>query len=122
MAHSFDMTSQFKYARTPRTTRRSVHLRRFKDPVQHEKFYAFLKHRAQARFRKESYRLTWAQWQRLWPQELWNRRGRGPHSLRLTQRNPQLGWTFKNCEIVPHGDHMSKITRARIEARHKQHI
>jgi hypothetical protein len=99
-----------------------MHLRRFQDPIQHEKYYAFLKHRAQARFRKELYRLTWAQWQRLWPNTLWSQRGRGPHSLRLIQSDPLKGWSVKNCEIVPHGAHMSKITRARSQARHKQHI
>jgi hypothetical protein len=122
MAHSSSMTHTFKYARTPTSTRRSIHLRRFKDPVQHDKFYAFLKHKAQARFRGELYQLTWAQWQRLWPVELWSRRGRGPQSLRLTQRNPQLGWNVKNCAIVPHGAHMSKLNQARNQARHKQHI
>ncbi len=108
------MTLNFKYARTPRSTRRSIHLRRFQDPTLHDLYYGFLKHRCQARFRKESYQLTWAQWQRIWPVELWSRRGRGPRSLRLVQLNPLKGWSFKNCAVVEHATHMSKITLARL--------
>ena len=110
------MPNHFKYAPNPRTRRRSMHLRRFQDPIQHEKYYAYLKHRCQARYRKERYDLTWAQWQRLWTDHQWHKRGRGPRSLRLTLRNPQLGWSFKNCEIVEHAAHMSKITLTRISA------
>jgi hypothetical protein len=116
------MTDTFKYARTPISTRRSMHLRRFRDPVQHDKYYAYLKHRAQAAYRQELYQLTWAQWQRLWPNTQWNQRGRGPRSLRLVQLNPLKGWSFKNCAVVEHATHMSEITLARSQARHKQHI
>jgi hypothetical protein len=107
------MENTFKYARTPRSTRRSMHLRRFKDPIEHDKYYGFLKHRAQAAHRQEPHSLSWRQWQTLWPHTLWNRRGRGPRSLRLAQKNPKLGWSLKNCEVVEHGTHMSKITLAR---------
>lgn len=107
------METQFKYARNPISKRRCLHLRRFRDPVLHEKYYAFLKHKAQARFRQEPHRLSWAQWQLLWPNTVWNRRGRGPKSLRLRQRNPKLGWSLKNCEVVEHSAHMSEINLAR---------
>ena len=122
MAPCFNMNNPFKYARNTTSKRKCLHLRRFQDPIQHEKYYAFLKHRAQARFRRESYRLTWEDWQTLWTDALWSKRGRKPQSLRLTQRNPQLGWNVKNCAIVPHGAHMSKLNQARNQARHKQHI
>lgn len=107
----------YKYARNTISKRRCLHLRRFQDPVQHEKYYAYLKHRCQARYRGERYQLTWTQWQRLWPQELWHRRGRGPRSLRLTQKNSKLGWSLRNCEVVEHSTHMSKINQARTEAK-----
>ena len=103
----------YKYARNTTSKRKCLHLRRFQDPIQHDKYYAFLKHRCQAKYRNEIYALTWAQWQRLWPQELWHRRGRGPRSLRLTLKNSKLGWTFRNCEVIEHDTHMSKITLAR---------
>ena len=111
------MSERFRYARTPIGTRRSVHLRRFKDPVQHDKYYAFLKHQSQARYRQEPYALTWAQWQRVWPAELWHRRGRAPHSLRLIRVNPNKSWHEKNCAVVQHDTHMSLITLARLHAK-----
>ena len=36
------------------------------DPIDHDKYYAWQKHRAQARFRKEEYALSWEDWQLLW--------------------------------------------------------
>jgi hypothetical protein len=114
MAPCFNMNNPFKYARTPISNRRSIHLRRFQDPIQHDLYYGFLKHRAQARFRKELYALTWAQWQRIWTPTLWAKRGRGPRSLRLVQLNPLKGWSFKNCAVVEHATHMSEITLARL--------
>jgi hypothetical protein len=111
------MENTFKYARTPTSKRRCLHLRRFQDPVQHDKYYAYLKHKAQAAHRQEPHRLSWAQWEILWSDSLWSRRGRGPRSLRLVQKNPKLGWSLKNCAVVEHGTHMSEITRARNEAR-----
>jgi len=111
------MENTFKYARNTTSTRRSIHLRRFQDPFKHELWYSFLKHRAQARFRGETYRLTWQNWQQIWTPALWAKRGRKPHSLRLTQKNSKLGWSFKNCEVVEHSSHMKKINLARIEAK-----
>ena len=107
------MLKKFRYAFNPRGVRRSIHLRRFRDPIQHEKYYAFLKHRAQARYRGEPYRLTWAQWQRLWPHRLWQRRGRGAHSVRLTQIDATLGWSVQNCRIRSHHAHMREVNQAR---------
>ena len=111
------MSKRFRYAYQPRSTRRSVHLRHHQDPTEHEKYYAFLKHRAQARYRGEPYDLTWAQWQRLWPQKLWNRRGRAPHSVRLTQIDPTQGWCEQNCVVRQHSAHMREINRRRRDTR-----
>lgn len=71
------------------------------DLLDHEKYYAWLKHRAQARYRKEDYSLTWEQWWTLWPNELWNRRGRGADCVRLKMINKSLGWHISNVEVVP---------------------
>jgi len=111
------MSERFRYAPNPRTQRRSIHLRQHQDPTQHEKYYAFLKHRAQARFRGEPYALTWEDWCELWSHTQWPRRGRGPRSLRLTRRDVTQGWSRINCEIVPHADHMSRINRAKFKSK-----
>ena len=70
------------------------------DEIQHDKYYALLKHRAQARFRKESHSLTWEQWQDLWPHDLWFQRGRTKESLCLMQIDPEAGWHKNNVEVV----------------------
>lgn len=76
------------------------------DPITHDKYYAFLKHKAQAKYRGETYLLTWQDWQRLWPNRLWAQRGRGPKKLSLTMRDPRLGWCVKNLQIRTRSDHM----------------
>ena len=70
------------------------------DPVRHDKYYAYLKHRAQARYRKEAYSLTWDDWEQLWPDDLWSQRGRSAHNLCLHQRDLDAGWHRNNVEVT----------------------
>lgn len=70
------------------------------DPHVHDSYYAFLKHRSQARFRNEPYDLTFDQWQVLWPEELLAQRGRFIHSLVITRIDWEQGWSEHNVQIV----------------------
>lgn len=70
------------------------------DVVEHDKYYAYLKHKAQAKFRGEYHDLTWEQWQELWPTDLFLKRGRGVDDLCLSQIDPELGWTRNNLEVI----------------------
>jgi len=70
------------------------------DPIEHDKYYAWLKHKAQAKFRQEDHSLTWKEWQSLWPTELWLGRGRGKHDLCLMQVDREGGWHIHNVEVV----------------------
>lgn len=79
------------------------------DPVRHDKYYAYLKHQAQAKFRKEQHTLTWDQWEALWPDELWHQRGRKAHNLCLQQTAPGLGWHWSTVEVVPRRKHFQDI-------------
>lgn len=78
------------------------------DAFTREKYYAFLKHRAQARFRKEQYALTWEDWQSIWPDELFEQRGRGKHNLCLQMIEPFLGWSTFNVEVVTRIEHLQR--------------
>lgn len=71
------------------------------DPYKHELFYAWHKHRAQCRFRREPYELTFEDWQSIWhdPKEFFNR-GRQPECLILTRKNIAGEWSLDNCEII----------------------
>ncbi len=71
------------------------------DPLQHEMYYAWAKHRSQAHYRGESYDLTFEDWQEIWSNpEDFLRRGRKPDDLTLTRRDPELPWTLDNCEVL----------------------
>lgn len=85
------------------------------DPVRHDKYYAYLKHRSQAKFRKEDYTLTWEEWESLWTNERWAERGRTIESLCLQQIDLGEGWHFDNVEIVTRRQHF-KIAKERRNA------
>jgi len=79
------------------------------DRICHDKYYAWLKHRSQATYRKEDYELTWDQWESLWPHELFLRRGKGPDSVCLVQLDRSVGWNIDNVEIIVRKTHYSGI-------------
>lgn len=70
------------------------------DWIDHQKYYAWLKHKAQAMYRDERYKLTWIHWQELWTNKNWEQRGRSIDSLCLTRIDPTKAWSLINCEIV----------------------
>ena len=77
------------------------------DPLTHEKYYAFLKHRAQAKFRNEDYCLTWDDWQELWDDETYLKRGRSADSLCLSRLDFESGWTRCNVHVISRREHLS---------------
>lgn len=85
------------------------------DPVRHDKYYAWLKHRSQARYRKEEYSLTWEEWELLWTDELWVKRGRTVDSLCLQQKELGDGWHIHNVQIVTRRQHF-KLAKERRDA------
>jgi hypothetical protein len=75
------------------------------DLLTREKYYAFLKHRAQASYRKEQYSLTWEEWQGLWSDDLFNQRGRRITDMCLSRYNFDLPWTIDNCIVCTRQHH-----------------
>lgn len=71
------------------------------DPYKHELYYAWAKHKSQAAYRQEAYELTWEDWQKIWhkPELFWGR-GRKPHDLAMTRRDPEAAWSLTNCIVV----------------------
>jgi hypothetical protein len=69
------------------------------DPLRREKYYAYLKHRAQAKFRNEHYELTWDDWETLWPDELFLRRGRRNKDLCIARLDRLDSWNTHNCTV-----------------------
>lgn len=73
--------------------------------IKRDKYYAYLKHKAQARYRNEEYYLTWKEWETLWTPELWHKRGRKINSLCLTRPNFDGPWCVSNVEVATRRQH-----------------
>lgn len=78
------------------------------DPFVREKYYAFLKHRSQAQYRGEDYQLTWEDWQTIWTDERFNKRGRKIDDLVLCRDDWNGVWTLNNCVIITRAEHFKK--------------
>ena len=70
------------------------------DNWSNERARSFLRSRAQAHFRHESWELTRPQYFQFWnTPELWKQRGRQRLSLVLTRKDSEKPWSIKNCCI-----------------------
>lgn len=68
--------------------------------LDHEKHRAFLRSRSQAAFRSEPWRLTVYEFIELWPDELWQCRGRNPEDLCMVRRDLNRAWSRDNCIVI----------------------
>lgn len=59
----------------------------------------FFRAREQARWRGESWLLTWEEWWGLWEPN-WRQRGRGRDDLCMMRLDPDEGWSLANVVIV----------------------
>ena len=72
-----------------------------------ERRRAFVRSRSQAWFRKESWTLTWEEFQEFWStRRLWDQRGRAVNDLVLTRVDWEGAWSKANCCIISRGDHL----------------
>lgn len=78
------------------------------DLMRREKYYAFLKHRCQCRYRGEDYQLTFEDWENFWPDDVYLRRGRSIDSLLLTRYDISEGWSVENCLIQDRKTHLAR--------------
>ena len=83
------------------------------DPLKHEKYYAWLKHRSQARYRGEPYDITWEDWEQLWSDEDFLQRGRSRDSLCLGRRNLKQSWSLENCYVGTRAEHLKRSSEFR---------
>lgn len=83
------------------------------DPFKREKYYAWLKHRAQAKYRKESYAITWPQWDTLWSDDDFRKRGRRKTDLVLMKLNPKAAWSYNNCTVVVRIEYLKRAAEYR---------
>lgn len=75
------------------------------DILVREKYYAWLKHRTQAKYRGEEHTISWDFWQNIWQDDVWFQRGRGGQSLILGRVDWDQGWHEHNVEIMTRRKH-----------------
>lgn len=75
-------------------------LRKFKDELEHEKHWGYLRWRAQCKFRKEEVEMTMEEYFEIWRDDLWPQRGRQPESLVMIRVDVEKPWSLDNCIIV----------------------
>jgi hypothetical protein len=78
-------------------------------PIRRDKYYAWLKHRAQAKYRHEHYALTWEHFETLWfDDDIWWLRGRSNQSLCMSLIDWTQGWIDGNVEVIPRSEQLRK--------------
>ena len=84
------------------------------DPLRHEKYYAWLKHKSQANYRNEAYELTWADWEIIWQNDAdWFGRGRGSNDLSLVKVDRDQPWRLDNVQLMRRIDYLTMPKRKR---------
>jgi hypothetical protein len=72
----------------------------YADFDRHDQHWAYLRKKAQAKFRGEAWTLTIDEWFKLWDDSgLWHNRGRHPHASAVFLQDPEGGWHIDNVEI-----------------------
>ena len=78
------------------------------DPVRRDKYYSWMKHRAQAKFRNEEHSITWPEWELIWSDDLWHGRGRTRDCNCLMRIDPLEGWCVDNVKVVTNSLKLSR--------------
>lgn len=86
-----------------------------KDPNLHRKYLPFLRARAQANFRNEGWTLTFEDWCTIWPDHLWDQRGRDSDNYAMTRKNPVEPWTIENTIVITRREQLHRTRQYQIE-------
>jgi hypothetical protein len=81
------------------------------DPIRRDKYYAYLNHKAQAKYRNETYQLEFEDWERLWTDENWHQRGRKLDNLLLCRWEWDEGWTVENVRVCPKREYHKQMKK-----------
>ena len=73
----------------------------------HEQYCAWLQMKAQAQYRKETFELTFSDFQLLW-QGRWQQKGRGSGQYCLTRQDPTGAWNLDNVLCMPRVEHLRR--------------
>lgn len=71
------------------------------DDERHDKYYVWMRAKAQARFKNQTWDLTFEEFESFWTPERWEWRGsRTKNGLILARLDPQGPWSVDNCQIM----------------------
>jgi len=72
-------------------------LRKYPDQLTHEQHFTWRIHKNQAKYRKEPYELTFAQYKEFWDHgHRWINRGRLKNNIRMVRIDKEKAWKFDN--------------------------
>ena len=78
-------------------------------PIRRDKYYAWLRHRAQAKYRGETYDLSWEAFEQLWfDDDAWFQRGRRADNLCMSMIDWTQGWVEGNVEVITRLEQLRK--------------
>lgn len=75
--------------------------------LNHSQYLAFLQMRAQASYRKETFNLTFEDFQLLW-KDRWDMKGRGSDNYCLTRQDPEGAWDLSNVHCILRLEHLRR--------------
>jgi hypothetical protein len=82
------------------------------DEYKHSMYTPWMKARAQAKFRGETWELSFEQFYELWRDE-WPNRGRQPDNIVMTREDTEGKWNKKNTILMTRKEHLVRHGRMR---------
>jgi hypothetical protein len=108
----------------PRTGTRP-HTWKVQGELNHEQYLVWLQMKSQAMYRKETFALTFEEFQTLWLGN-WERKGRGVNDYCLTREDPEGAWIWGNVSCISRHEHFKRSGRykkeKRLNGKQKQHL
>ena len=86
--------------------------------IPHQQYLAFLQMRAQANYRKETFNLTFEDFQQLWLGK-WDQKGRSNTSYCLTRIDPNGSWDRSNTQCILRVEHLQRQKLYKQEAKQR---
>lgn len=77
------------------------------DEYRHTMYMPWLKAKAQANFRGETWKLTFDEFYSLWKDD-WSKRGRKAEDMCMTRNDPNGAWDYKNTLIITRHEHLKR--------------
>lgn len=83
------------------------HLWMYQGEIPHQQHIAWMRMKAQCKFREEQFDLTMQQFQAMW-EGRWHLRGRANSALCLSRKDPLKPWDVDNCQITERILHLQR--------------